>query len=257
MRLATGLAQREADDQSEANSWNKAPPPPQKVSAGNARTTPSGVCGSVKFSSVTQSCPTLCDPMDCSMPGFPVHHQLLEFTQTHIHWVGDAIQPSHPAVPFSSLPQSFPASGSFPMSQFFASGGQSTGVSTSASVLPMNTQDWSPLGLTGWITSQSKGLSRVFSYTTVQKHQFSGAQFSLWSSSHICACPHTGQDVRETWCSPSSALQPQGSSAELGGGGPDSGLLHIWHSFPIKPMYASFLTACEWKMQLEFEERPQ
>ena len=81
-------------------------------------------------------------------------------------------------VPFSSHLQSFPASGSFPMSQFFASGGQSTGVSASASVLPMNIQDWLPLGLTGWISLQSKGLSRVFSNTTVQKHQFD-AQLSL------------------------------------------------------------------------------
>ena len=81
--------------------------------------------------------------------------------------------------PFSSHLQSFPASGSFPMSQFFASGGQSIGVSASASVLPMNIQDWFPLGLTGLISLQSKGLSRVFSNTTVQKHQFFGAQLSL------------------------------------------------------------------------------
>ena len=86
---------------------------------------------------------------------------------------------SSSVVPFSSYPQSLPASGSFPMSQFFASGGQSTGVSASASVLPMNTQDWSPLGWTGWIPLQSKGLSRVFSNTTVQKHQFFCAQLSL------------------------------------------------------------------------------
>ena len=86
-----------------------------------------GLCplSSVQFSSVTQSCPTLCDSMDCSMPGLPVHHQLPEFTQTHVHWVGDAIQPSYPVFPFSSCLQSFPASRSFQMSQFFASGGQS------------------------------------------------------------------------------------------------------------------------------------
>ena len=82
-------------------------------------------------------------------------------------------------VPFSSCLQSFPASGSFQMSQFFTSGGQSIGVSASTSVLPMNTQDWSSLGWTGWISFQSKGLSRVFSNTTVQKHQFFGAQLSL------------------------------------------------------------------------------
>ena len=104
-------------------------------------------------------------------------------TQTHVHWVGDAIQPSSSSiVPFSSRLQSFPASGCFQMSQFFASGGQSIGVSASASVLPVNTQGWSPLGWTGWISLQSKGLSRVFSNTTVQKHQFFSAQLSLSSS---------------------------------------------------------------------------
>ena len=90
-------------------------------------------------------------------------------------WCHPAISSS--VVPFS-CPQSLPASGSFPMNQPFASGGQSTGVSASASVLPVNTQDWSPLGWTGWISLQSKGLSRVFSNTTVQKHQFFGAQLA-------------------------------------------------------------------------------
>ena len=92
---------------------------------------------------------------------------------------------SSSVVPFSSRPQSFPASGSFPTSQLFASGGQSIGVSASASVLPMNTQDWYPSGWTGWISLQSKGLSRIFSNTTVQKHQFFGAQLSSQSNSHI------------------------------------------------------------------------
>ena len=91
-------------------------------------------------------------------------------------WCHPAISSS--VIPFSSCPQSLPASGSFPMSQLFAWGGQSIGVSASASVLPMNTQDWSPLGWTGWISLQSKGLSRVFN-TTVQKHQFFGAQLPL------------------------------------------------------------------------------
>ena len=95
---------------------------------------------SVQFSSVAQSCLTLCDAMNRSMPGLPVHHQLLEFTQTQVLRVGDAIQPSHPLVPFSSYPQYFPASGSFPMSQLFSSGGQSPAASSSASVLPMNIQ---------------------------------------------------------------------------------------------------------------------
>ena len=92
---------------------------------------------------------------------------------------------SSSVIPFSSCLQCFQASGSFPMSPFFASGGQSIGVSASASVLPMTFQDWFPLGWTGWISLQSKGLSRVFSNTTVQKHQFFGAQPTLWSSSHI------------------------------------------------------------------------
>ena len=127
---------------------------------------------SVHFSSVTQLCPTLCDPMNRSTPGLPVHYQLLEFTQTHVLWVGDAIQPSHPVIHFSSCPQSFPASRSFPISQLFTSDGQSTRVSASASVLPMNTQDWPPLGWTGWISLKFKGLSRVFANTTVRKHQF-------------------------------------------------------------------------------------
>ena len=131
-----------------------------------------------QFSSVAQSCPTLCDPMDCSTPGFPIHHQLPELTQTDVHQVGDAIQPSHPLSSPSHL-QSFPASGSFPMSQFFASGGWSIGASALASVLPMNIQDGVPLGLTGLISLQSKGLSRVFSNTTVQKYQLFSTQLSL------------------------------------------------------------------------------
>ena len=92
-------------------------------------------------------------------------------------------------IPSSSCPQSFPASGSFQMSQLFSSGGQSIGVSASTSVLPMNTQDWSPLGWTGWISLQSKGLSRVFSNTTLQKHQFFSTQLSSQSNSHIHTWP--------------------------------------------------------------------
>ena len=92
-------------------------------------------------------------------------------------------------VPFFSCPQSFPASGSFPVSRLFTSDGQSTGGSASASVLPMNIQNWFPLGLTALISLQSKGISRVFSNTTVRKHQFFCAKPSLWSNSHICAWP--------------------------------------------------------------------
>ena len=92
---------------------------------------------------------------------------------------------SSSVIPFFSCPQSFPASGSFQMSQLVTSGGQRIGVSASTSVLPMNTSNWSPLGWTGWISLRSKGLSRVFSSITVKKHQFFGAQLSLWSNSHI------------------------------------------------------------------------
>ena len=128
-----------------------------------------------QFSSVTHLGPTLQDPKDCSMPGFHVHHQLLELAQIHVHQWWTSHQWCHPTIsfsliPFSSCLQSFPASGSFPMSQFFSSGVQSTGASASASVLPVNIQDWSPLGWTGLISLQSKGLSRVFSNTTVFKN---------------------------------------------------------------------------------------
>ena len=140
---------------------------------------------SVQFSSVTQSHPTLCNPTNRSTPGLPVHHQLPEFTQTHVHRVGDAIQPSHP------LSHPSPPAPNPPSIRVFSS--ESThhirwpkywNFSFSIS-LPMNTQDWSPLGWTGWISLQSKGLSRVFSNTTVQKHQFFGAQLSSQSNSQI------------------------------------------------------------------------
>ena len=122
---------------------------------------------------IAKSCSTLCDLMKCSMPGFSVLYYLPKIVQTHAHCVNDAIQPVHPPLSPSPLaPQSFPASGSFPMSQLWASGGQSNGVSASASVLPMNIQNWFPLGLTGLISLLSKLFSRVFSSTTVQKCQF-------------------------------------------------------------------------------------
>ena len=111
----------------------------------------------IMFSSAAQLCPTLRDPMDCSTPGFPVHHQLLELIQTHVHQVSDPIQPFHPVSPFSFCLQSFPALGSFLVSQFFASGSQSIEVSASASVLPMNFQGWSPLEWTGWISLPVQG----------------------------------------------------------------------------------------------------
>ena len=124
-------------------------------------------------SSVAKSCPTLCDSMDCSMPGFSVHHQLPELAQTHplSQWCHPTILSS--IVHFSSCLQSFRASRFFQMSQFFASGGQSTGASALALSLPKKSQGWSPSEWTGWISLQFKGLSRVFSNTTVQSINFS------------------------------------------------------------------------------------
>ena len=138
-----------------------------------------------QFSSVTQSCPTL-QPHEsqharppCPSPTPRVYPNLCPLSQ----WCHPAISSS--VIPFSSCPQSFPALESFQMSQLFAWGSQSTRVSASTSVLPMNTQDWSSLGWTGWICLQSKGLSRVFSNTTVQKHQFFSTQLSSQSNSHM------------------------------------------------------------------------
>ena len=122
----------------------------------------------------------LCDLMDYSTPGLLVHHQLPEFTQTDVYWVGDAIQSSHS--PTFSL---FQHQGLFQwVSSLHQVGGQSIGVSASASVLSMNIPDWFPLGWTGWMSLQSKGLSRVFSNTTVQKHQFFCPQLSIIQLSH-------------------------------------------------------------------------
>ena len=134
-----------------------------------------------QFSSVVQSCPTLCDPMDCMqharLPCPSPTPGAYSNSRSSSWWCHPTISSS--VVCFSSCLQFFPASGSFPVSQFFASGGQTIEVSASASVFPMNVQDWFPLEWTGWISLQSKGLSRVFSNTTVQKHQFFGAQLSL------------------------------------------------------------------------------
>ena len=139
-----------------------------------------------QFSSVVQSCLTLCNPMDPSTPGLPVYHQLPEFTQAHVHWVGDAIQPSHPL--------SFPPPPAFNISQHQGLFKWVSFLHQVAKVLecPLQhqsfqwtlTQDWSPLGWTGWISLQFKGLSKVFSNTTVQKRLFFSAQLSLWANSH-------------------------------------------------------------------------
>ena len=140
---------------------------------------------SVQFSSVAQSCLTLCNPMNRSMPGLPVYHQLPEFTQTHVHRVGDAIQPSHHLLS-SSPPAPIP-----PSIRIFSN--ESTLCtrwpkywSFSFSIIHSKEHPGLiPLEWTGWISLQSKGLSRVFSNTTVQKHQFFGAQLSSQSNSHI------------------------------------------------------------------------
>ena len=131
-----------------------------------------------QFSSVTQSCPILCHPMNSSTPGLPVHHQLQEFTQTQVHRVGDSTQSSHPLLSPSPTPNPSQHQGLFQWVNS-AWGGQSIGASALASVLPMNIRDWTPLEWTGWFSLQSKGLSRVFSNTTVQKHQFFSSQLSF------------------------------------------------------------------------------
>ena len=138
---------------------------------------------SVQFSLVAQSCPTLCDPNDYSMPGLPVHHQLSELTQTHVHWISDAIQPSHPL--------SSPSSPAFNLSQHQGLFQQVSSSHHVAKVLELRLQhrpsnEYSgSLGLNGLISSQSSGLSRVLFSTTIQKHQFFCTQPFLWCSFHI------------------------------------------------------------------------
>ena len=126
--------------------------------------------------------------MDCSTPGFPVHHQLPELARIHVYQVSDAIQQSYPlsspSLPAFNLPQHQVL---FHLVSYSLA--KSIGASASASVLPMNIQDWFPLGVTGWMCLQSKWLPRVFSNTTVEKHQFFGAQLSLWFNSHIHTWP--------------------------------------------------------------------
>ena len=137
------------------------------------------------YCSITKLCPTLYKPMDCSTPGFPVLHHLPELAQTHVHWVSDAIQPSRTLL--SPSPPAFSLSQHQGLFQWVssASDGRSIGASASASVRPVNIQDWFPLGLAGLISLHSKGLSKVFSRTTIWKHQFFGAQPYLQSNAHI------------------------------------------------------------------------
>ena len=131
------------------------------------------------FSPVAQSCPTLCDPMNRSTPGLPVHHQLLEFPQTQVHWVGDAIQPSHPqSSPFPPAPNPSQHQSLF---QWVNSSHEVAKVLDSTALVsffPKDTRGWSPSEWTDWISLQSKGLSGVF-FNTIQKHQFFGTQLSL------------------------------------------------------------------------------
>ena len=143
----------------------------------------------LQFNSVAQSYPTPCDPMNHSTPGLPVHHQLPEFTQTHVYQVSDVIQPSHPCHTLLLLPQILPSIRVFSNESTLRMRWPSIRVSALASVLPIKTQDWSPLGCTGWISLQAKGLSRVFSNTTVQKRQFFFPQLSSQSNSHIHRWP--------------------------------------------------------------------
>ena len=145
--------------------------------------TPDGTLGCLPAhlmlpSSVAQSCPSLCDPMDYSTPFLPVCHQLPKLAQTHVHQFSDAIQPSHPTSSPSPPAFNFPSIRVFSNESALHSRRPNIGVSASTSVFPVNTRDLSPLGWIGWISLQSKGLARVFSKTTVLKHQFFGAQVS-------------------------------------------------------------------------------
>ena len=137
--------------------------------------------------------------MDCSTPGFPILHHLPEFAQTHVHWVGDAIPPSHPLLSPSPPALSFSQhQGLFPMSQFFASGGQSTGASASASVLPMNTQGWFSLGWTGWISLLSKGSADMFMSKTLRWEGYPG--LPRWTLNEITRILRRGRKRRrEIW----------------------------------------------------------
>ena len=141
------------------------------------------MCSDLLFCWAAKPCLTLCDPMDCSIPGTLVLPILCSGLCPLSPWCYPTISSS--AGFFSSCLRSFPAPGSFPMSQLFESGNQSIRISASATVLPMNIQDWFPLGLTGLTSLLSKGLSRVFSRSTIRRHQFFRAQPSLWYNSHI------------------------------------------------------------------------
>ena len=140
--------------------------------------------GCLSSFSAHQLSPTLCDSKDCSMPGLPVYHQFQEIAQNHFHWISDTMQPSHSlSAPSSQDFNLFPASGSFPMSHFFASRGQSIQVSASTSVFLMNIKDWSLVGWTIWISSLSKGYSKnIISNNTIQMSPFFRSQPSLWSN---------------------------------------------------------------------------
>ena len=142
-----------------------------------------------QFSSAAQSCPNICDHMDCSVPGFPVHHQLPELAQTHVHQL---VMPSKHSIlycPLHLLPSIFPSIRIFSNELALCIRWPKDWSWASISVLPMNINGWMHLGLTGLISLLSKGISRVFSNPTVQKHQFFSTQLSLWSNSHIHTWP--------------------------------------------------------------------
>ena len=179
-------------------------------------------------------CPTLCYPMDCSTPGFPVLNPLLELAQSHVHWVSDAIQPAHPLSPPSPPALNLSQHQGLFQWLLFSSGDQSIGAS--ASVLPMNIQGWFPLGLTGWISLLSKELSKVFSSATIGKPQFFSAQPSLWSNSHICTWllenPQLWLDgpLSAKWCLCfSCSLYSLGQEISYSTGGREPYHLSSWH----------------------------
>ena len=160
--------------------------------------------------SVAQTCIFVCDPMDCSTPGLPVPYHPLEFAQVHVHWISDAIQPSHPPTSSSLSALNLSHHQELPVSQLLASGDQNTGASASASVFPMNIQGRFPLGLTGLISLLYKGLSDVFSSTTLQRHQFFGTLPS-WRSALKTVCvyweDHSLDNMDLCWQSDVSTLQ--------------------------------------------------
>jgi len=193
--------------------------------------------------SVTQSCQTLCDPVDCNIPSFPVLHCLLEFVQTHVHWVSVAIQPSHLLLPLSPALSLSQHQNLLRWVGSFASGGQSFGASASASVLPMNIQCWFPLGLTGLILLPRE-LSSIFSSTTIQKHQFFSSLLygPTLISVHAAAAAKSLQSC-PTLCDP------------IGGSPPGSPIPGILQARTLEWVAISFSNAWKWKVKVKLLSR--